>query len=58
MGMVSSEQEASDRDLGLDLLGKPRDQDLKFAELRNIEFAALIFGNRFWEKQRWQRSRK
>ena len=43
MGMVSSEQEASDRDLGLDLLGKPRDQDLKFAELRNIEFASVDF---------------
>lgn len=43
IGMVSSEQEASDRDLGLDLLGKPRDQDLKFAELRNIEFASVDF---------------
>lgn len=43
MGMVSSEQEASDRDLGLDLLGKPREQDHKFAELRNIEFASVDF---------------
>ena len=43
MGMVSSEQEASDRDLGLDLLGKPREQDLKFAGLRNIEFASVDF---------------
>lgn len=43
LGMVSSEQEASDRDLGLDLLGKPRDQDVKFAELRNIEFASIDF---------------
>ena len=43
MGMVSSEQEASDRDLGLDLLGKPREQDHKFAELRNVEFASVDF---------------
>ena len=43
LGMVTSEQEASDRDLGLDLLGKPRDQDVKFAELRTIEFASVDF---------------
>lgn len=43
LGMVLSEREASDRDLGLDLLGKPRDQDVQFADLRTMEFGSADF---------------
>lgn len=43
MGMVTSEQEVSDRDLGLDLFGKPRKQDVEFAELRDFEFGSEPF---------------
>ncbi len=43
LGMVTAEQEMSDRDLGLDLFGKPRDQDVEFAELRKYEFGSEPF---------------
>lgn len=43
LGMVVSERETSDRDLGLDLLGKPRDQDVQFADLRTMEFGSTRF---------------
>jgi hypothetical protein len=43
LGMVTAEQELSDRDLGLDLFGKPRKQDVEFAELREFEFGSEPF---------------
>jgi len=43
MGMVTTDQELSDRDLGLDLFGKPREQDVEFAELKNLEFGSEAF---------------
>ncbi|MGY8823066.1 MAG: hypothetical protein ACKVJG_03885 [Candidatus Latescibacterota bacterium] len=43
MGMVTTEREVSDRDLGLDLFGKPREQDVEFAELKNLEFGSEAF---------------
>lgn len=43
LGMVTTEQELSDRDLGLDLFGKPRKQDVEFAELREFEFGSEPF---------------
>jgi hypothetical protein len=43
LGMVSTSQQLSDRDLGLDLFGKPRERDIEFAELRNLEFGSEPF---------------
>ncbi len=49
MGRARARSELVDRDLGLDLLGKPREQDRRFAGLREIafgssEFAATVLG--------------
>lgn len=43
MGLVEAERELVDRDLGLDLLGKPRDQDLQFAGLKEVAFGGEDF---------------
>lgn len=43
VGMVEAERELVDRDLGLDLLGKPRDQDLQFAGLQQVAFGGEEF---------------
>ena len=42
-GFVSASREIVDRDLGLDLLGKPRDQDIQFLNLKEIPFASEDF---------------
>ena len=43
LGMVEAARELTDRDLGLDLLGKPREQDLKFTGLREMSFGSQAF---------------
>ena len=43
MGVVEALRELSDRDLGLNLLGKPREQDKQFAGLKEIEFGSDEF---------------
>ncbi len=43
LGIAKTSQVLSDRDLGLDLLGKPREQDLQFAGLRDIAFGSDEF---------------
>ena len=43
MGSVVSRQEPIDRGLGLDLLGKPREQDLQFTQLDKIDFGSTEF---------------
>ena len=43
LGTVLVREENLDRDVGLDLLGKPRDQDVKFATLNQIEFGSSRF---------------
>ena len=43
MGSISARQEPIDRGLGLDLLGKPREQDLQFARLDQIDFGSERF---------------
>ncbi|MFA6111568.1 MAG: hypothetical protein WDA75_22645 [Candidatus Latescibacterota bacterium] len=40
---VTGESELTDRDVGLDLLGKPRQQDLEFAGLRDLPFGSPAF---------------
>jgi len=42
-GFVSASREIVDRDLGLDLLGKPRDQDIQFLNLKEISFGSEDF---------------
>jgi hypothetical protein len=42
-GMASASREIIDRDLGLDLLGKPREQDLQFLGLKDITFGSEEF---------------
>ena len=43
LGMVETRQEVVDRGMGLDLLGRPRDQDLQFTGLRTIGFGTEEF---------------
>ena len=43
LGTVQSRQETVDRDVGLDLLGKPRKQDIQFATLRQVPFGSEEF---------------
>lgn len=43
LGKVFGVQEVSDRDLGLDLFGKPRDQDIEFANLHTVTFGSDEF---------------
>jgi hypothetical protein len=43
LGVAKASQEMNDRDLGLDLLGKPREQDLQFTGLRDIAFGSEPF---------------
>ena len=43
LGMVDSRQEVVDRGMGLDLFGRPRDQDLQFTGLRSIDFGTEEF---------------
>ncbi len=43
VGSIASRQEPIDRGLGLDLLGKPREQDLQFTRLDQIEFGSSEF---------------
>ena len=43
IGKAEALRELSDRDVGLDLLGKPREQDLQFAGLKELEFGSEEF---------------
>jgi hypothetical protein len=43
IGTVDAERELVDRDLGLDLLGKPRKQDLEFTGLKDTPFNSEAF---------------
>lgn len=43
MGVVEALRELNDRDLGLDILGKPREQDAEFAGLKEIVFGSDQF---------------
>jgi len=43
MGVVETLRELNDRDLGLDILGKPREQDAQFAGLKDLEFGSEGF---------------
>ena len=43
MGVAETLRELNDRDLGLDLLGKPREQDTQFAGLKDVEFGSEEF---------------
>ena len=43
LGRVDTNQELVDRGLGLDLLGKPRDQDLQFSQLGSMAFGSDDF---------------
>ena len=43
IGIAETLRELTDRDLGLDLLGKPREQDLQFSGLKEIEFGSDPF---------------
>ena len=43
LGPLFTTQEPIDRGLGLDLLGKPREQDTQFINLRNMDFASEEF---------------
>lgn len=43
MGIVETLREMNDRDLGLDLLGKPREQDVQFAGLKEVVFGSDEF---------------
>ena len=42
-GMIEASREVVDRDLGLDLLGKPRKQDLQFLKLKDMTFGSEEF---------------
>lgn len=43
IGQAEVHREINDRDLGLDLLGKPREQDLQFAGLKELAFGSEAF---------------
>ena len=43
LGTIHTRQESVDRGLGLDLLGRPRDQDLQFMKLHQLEFGSEEF---------------
>jgi hypothetical protein len=43
LGAIHTRQESVDRGLGLDLLGRPRDQDLQFMKLHQLEFGSEDF---------------
>ena len=43
IGQAEALRELTDRDVGLDLLGKPREQDLQFASLKELEFGSEEF---------------
>ena len=43
IGHAEALRELTDRDVGLDLLGKPREQDLEFAGLKELEFGSEEF---------------
>jgi len=43
LGTVEAERELIDRDLGLDLLGKPREQDVQFTGLKEVSFGSEEF---------------
>ena len=43
IGQAETLRELTDRDVGLDLLGKPREQDLQFASLKEVEFGSEEF---------------
>ena len=43
IGKIFGSREVSDKDLGLDLFGKPRDQDVEFANLHTISFGSDEF---------------
>lgn len=44
IGQAETQRDLTDRDVGLDLLGKPREQDLQFASLKEVEFGSEAFG--------------
>jgi len=43
IGHAEAQRDLTDRDVGLDLLGKPREQDLQFASLKEVEFGSEAF---------------
>ena len=43
IGKAETLRNLTDRDVGLDLLGKPREQDLQFASLKEVEFGSEEF---------------
>lgn len=43
IGHAEAQHALTDRDLGLDLLGKPREQDLQFAGLKELAFGSETF---------------
>ena len=43
IGQAETQRDLTDRDVGLDLLGKPREQDLQFAGLKEVEFGSEEF---------------
>ena len=43
IGQAETQRNLTDRDVGLDLLGKPREQDLQFASLKELEFGSEEF---------------
>ena len=43
IGKAETLRDLTDRDVGLDLLGKPREQDLQFAGLKELEFGSEAF---------------
>ena len=43
IGQAETQRDLTDRDVGLDLLGKPREQDLQFASLKEVEFGSEAF---------------
>ena len=43
LGAIHTKQESVDRGLGLDLLGRPRDQDIQFMKLHQLEFGSEEF---------------
>ncbi|MDE2743768.1 MAG: hypothetical protein OXI58_19410 [Gemmatimonadota bacterium] len=43
IGQAETLRNLTDRDVGLDLLGKPREQDLQFASLKEVEFGSEEF---------------
>ncbi len=44
IGQAETQRDLTDRDVGLDLLGKPREQDLQFASLKEVAFGSEAFG--------------